>query len=250
MRLQDKVAIITGGCSGIGRASALAFAREGARVAVADIKLEGTEELAAAIHDAGSEVRFIETDVTQEPSVKNMIAETVGAFRRLDAVFNNVGALVGLERPIETWDDDLALLLRSVFWGSAYAVPEMVKTGGGSLVATASVSGYVLGGSALSYSAGKGGVVGLTRALATRYGPEGIRANCICPGWVDTPFHRLDHVPGRRALRDRWVDRTPLGRLGRPEEVANVALFLASDESAFVTGQAIVVDGGHSLSLS
>lgn len=244
-RLADKVAIVTGGGSGIGAASAIRFAEEGARVLVADIRQHKADQTAAAAIDLGAEVATCAVDVADEASVRNMVTTCVEAFGRLDVLFNNAGTLrpgTAEELSVEDWDFVMGVNVRSVFLGAKYAVPEMRQSGGGSIINTASISGLHGDGGAVVYAASKGAVINLTRALSTDFAPIGIRVNAICPGTIETP-------PVRRMMADPAVleannQAHSLGRIGQPEEIANTALWLASDESSFVSGEHIVVDGG------
>ena len=245
MLLQNKVAIVTGAGSGIGAASAARFALEGAAVAVADVRLRKAEEVAAAIRDTGGHAIALEVDVAHADSVQAMVAATVAEYGRLDVLFNNAGTLrpgTAEELSPQDWDFVMAVNVRSVFLGAKYAVPVMRSQGGGSIVNTASISGLHGDGGSVVYAASKAAVINLTRALSTDHAPEGIRVNAICPGTIQTP-------PVKRMMADpvalqRNLDAHALRRLGFPEEIAAAAVWLASDESSFVTGEAIVVDGG------
>ncbi|MBM4258261.1 MAG: glucose 1-dehydrogenase [Deltaproteobacteria bacterium] len=245
-RLKGKVAIITGGGSGIGRASCLLFAREGAKVVVADYVLEGGKETVRQITEAGGEAVFVQADVSKSADVQNMIGATIRNYGRVDVLFNNAGIegpsskLANLKE--EDWDRVIAIDLTSVYLGMKYVIPEMIKQGGGSIISTASVAGMVGFPGSGAYAAAKAGVINLTRLAALEYADKNIRVNCICPGVIETPM--VDRVVGGRP-RERIVRTEPVGRLGRPEEIANAALFLASDESSFATGAPFVIDGGY-----
>ncbi len=245
-RLKNKVAIVTGGGSGIGRASCLLFAREGAKVVVADYVAEGGNETVRQTKAAGGEAVFVQTDVSKSAEVQNMIGATIRNYGRVDILFNNAGIegpstkLANLKE--EDWDRVIAIDLTSVYLGMKYVIPEMVKQGGGVILSTASVAGMVGFQGSGAYAAAKAGVINLTRLAALEYADKNIRVNCICPGVIETPM--VDRVVGGRP-RERIVRTEPMGRLGRPEEIANAALFLASDESSFATGAPFIIDGGY-----
>jgi NAD(P)-dependent dehydrogenase (short-subunit alcohol dehydrogenase family) len=243
--LEDKIAVVTGAGSGIGAASAARFAREGAAVLVADIRGHKAQQTAAEITDGGAVAVAMEVDVSQAQSVQAMIERCIEQFGRIDVLFNNAGTLRpgnAVELDVSDWDLVMAVNVRSVFLGAKYAVPHMQAQGAGSIINTASISGLHGDGGAVVYAASKAAVINLTRALSTDHAAEGIRVNAICPGTIETP-------PVQRMMSDPQVLETNLkahamGRLGQPEEIANAALWLASDESSFVTGEALVVDGG------
>ena len=245
-RLKNKVAIVTGGGSGIGRASCLLFAREGAKVVVADYVAEGGNETARQISAANGQAVFVQTDVSKSTDVKNMIGATIRNYGRVDILFNNAGIegpstkLANLKE--EDWDRVIAIDLTSVYLGIKYVIPEMIKQGGGVILSTASVAGLVGFQGSGAYAAAKAGVINLTRLAALEYADKNIRVNCICPGVIETPM--VDRVMGGRS-REKVVRTEPIGRLGRPEDIANAALFLASDESSFATGAPFIIDGGY-----
>lgn len=264
MKLRDRVAIVTGagsrrqrigggsGGSGLGRAGALAFAREGARVIVSDLSEEGGQETVDLIRQAGGEAAFVRADVSDSDQVRAMVRFAVESYGRLDVLFNNAGIsgpLAGVADVEDAdWDLTMAVNLRGVYLCCKHAIPAMIERTGGSIINMASVGALMGGGPPFigpiaAYNTSKGGVVALTRTIAYAYGHMGIRANAILPGSIDTP---KGDVPPQ--LRQALIDQTPLGRIGQPEEVAKVALFLASDDSSFVTGASIVVDGGYTLS--
>ncbi len=250
MRLKDKVAIVTGSASGIGKAIALAFAREGAIVVGADINVEGGKGTAREIEQSGGVAAFIETDVTEADRIRDLVEETVKRFGKLDIMVNNAGVEV-FQRLADTedemWDGVMAVNLRGVFLGTKHAVPKMLANGGGVIINMASVAGIRGVGGLAAYNASKGGVVILTKNTAMDYGSRGIRANCICPGFIATPMvEAVLSLPGADNMKNTVIDLCPEGRLGRPDEVAGCAVFLASDESSFVNGHALVVDGGMS----
>jgi NAD(P)-dependent dehydrogenase (short-subunit alcohol dehydrogenase family) len=254
MKLKDKVSIVTGAASGIGKATAINFAREGAPVMCADVNAEGAEATARQIADTGGQAASIRANVAKEDDVKEMVAQTVGRWGRLDVLFNNAGIGIGMpvtQMPVEEWDRLMGINLRGVFLGCKHAIPEMLKNGGGSIVSTASDAG--LRGSAFlsAYCASKAGVILLTKSLAVEWGGQGIRINCVCPGVIQTPI--LDPLIAMSqqttgATPDqqwkRMGDMHPIGRVGQPEEVAKAVTFLASNEASFITGIAMPVDGG------
>ncbi len=262
MRLHGKVAIVTGAGgrrqrlggsgSGLGRAGALLFAKEGARVVVSDVSEEGGQETVSLIKAAGGEAAFIRTDISDSNQVKRMIEFAIETYGKLDILFNNAGvsgSLAGAaELTEEDWDTAMAVNLRGVFLCCKYGIVAMIKNGGGSIINMASIGALMGGGPPFvgpicAYNTSKGGVVALTHTVAYAYGHKGIRANAILPGTIDTTKHDL---PPK--LKQALIDQTPLRRVGQAEEIARVALFLASDESSFVTGASIVVDGGYTLS--
>lgn len=246
MRLEGKVALITGAGSGIGRASALLFAREGARLVVADLSERKAAATVELIGDAGGESIAVAVDVRTSDGCAAMVAAAVDRWGRLDILFNNAGTTRPGRAPElseEDWDLVLDTNLKAVWLGCKHAIPEMRKVGGGAIVNTASVEGIVGDRASVAYCASKAGVVNLTRCLAVDHAQENIRANCVCPGVIGTPPVLRWLVPDD-AQQERLGGLHPLGRLGRPDEVAAVALFLASDDSSFVTGAAVPVDGG------
>jgi meso-butanediol dehydrogenase/(S,S)-butanediol dehydrogenase/diacetyl reductase len=246
-KLDAKIAIVTGGGSGIGEATAKLFAAEGARVIIADIDDRAGNRVASEI---GAAAIFHQADVGNPADVENLIKSAVDHFRRLDVLFNNAFAStfgpIG-ETPIDGWQKTLSVTLSGVFYGMRFALPQMVAQGGGVIVNTASISG--LGGDygAGAYNAAKAGVINLTRAAAIEYARKNIRVNAVCPGVIATPAVLNGLIARSRdpqRARRRAEECHPMGRLGRPEEIAKVVLFLASDDASFMTGSAVVVDGG------
>ena len=243
--LKDKVAIVTGGGSGIGRATALLFGREGARVVVADIDLEGAEETVKMVVDEGPEAFSVRADVSDEEDVKRMIEQAVDTHGRLDILFNNagIGATAKVtEASEEHWRKVLGVNLEGAFLGCKYAIPQMIKGGGGSIVNNGSILAEVGFSEATAYSASKHGLVGLTQTIAIDYAAEGIRANVVCPGFIRTPM--VTESLGEEETK-QIAALHPLGRMGESEEVAEAVLFLASDKASFVTGTCLFVDGGY-----
>jgi len=249
MKLQGKVAIVTGAGRGIGRASAIRFALEGAKVTVADVRPDFGEETESLIANAGGEARYVQTNVCKEADVRKLVEDTIARWGRVDILFNNAGySLVKLVEDMTEaeWDDILAVNLKSVFFGVKYVVPIMRRQGGGVILSTASISGLVGQMLTPAYVAAKGALVLLTKSLAMDYGADNIRVNCICPGITDTPALRkhLDTAADPQAFIRERQSRVPIGRFLTPEDIARAALYLVSDDSAGVTGIAHLVDGG------
>jgi meso-butanediol dehydrogenase / (S,S)-butanediol dehydrogenase / diacetyl reductase len=252
MRLDGKVAVITGAAGGQGQAAARLFAEEGARLVVTDIDGEGAEKTAEEIGDAGGEAISLRTDVSREKDVAEMIRAAVDEFGTLDILFNNAGVGYSaadrltmasvVDTPEEDWDAILAINLKGAAMGCKHAIPVMVENESGAIVNNASINALVALSGADAYTAAKGGIVALTRVLAVDWGPSGIRVNCICPGGVDTPM--IAPVIEDEQILDFMRESTPLGRLAHPEETARVALFLASDEASYMNGAIVPVDGG------
>lgn len=248
-RLAGKVAMITGAGSGIGRAMALLFARQGATVAAVDIERHRLDELEQLPAVSPGTIDSFQADVTCASDCATTVADVLDQFQRLDILCNNAGIIRRasvVEVSEEDWDHDLAINLKSVFLWSKQVLPQMIDQGSGTILNTASGWGLTGGSRAATYCASKGAVVQLTRAMAIDHGPQGIRVNCICPGDTDTPLLRDEAVQlGEEAqgFLTQSADR-PLGRIGSPEEIARAALFLVSDDASFVTGATLVVDGG------
>jgi NAD(P)-dependent dehydrogenase (short-subunit alcohol dehydrogenase family) len=249
MRLLDKVALITGGTSGIGEATALLFAREGAKVAIAGRNEKRGHAVTVQIIENGGQAIFLRTDVRKADECRRAVDETITSFGRLDILFNNAGVFypqTTLDCSEEEWDLQIDINLKGTFLMSKFALPAMIQQGSGVIVNNSSGWGIVGGDKAVAYCASKGGVVLLTKAMAIDHGRQGIRVNCICPGDVDTPM--LPEDARMRGLK--WEDylagcaNRPLGRIGTADEIAKAVLFLASDDSSFMTGAALVVDGG------
>jgi NAD(P)-dependent dehydrogenase (short-subunit alcohol dehydrogenase family) len=247
--LHGKIALITGGASGIGRATATLFAREGAAVVIADLNQAGGEAVAQAIDNNGGKALFQGADVTLAADCQRLVQRTLDEFGRLHILFNNAGIICRatlLELSEADWDRVMDVNVKSIFLLSKCVIPVMVRAGGGVIINAASGWGLVGGPRAAAYCASKGAVVLLTKAMAIDHGGDNIRVNCICPGDTDTPMLREEArqlgEPSARFLTE--AARRPLRRVGRPEEIAQAALYLASDAASFVTGTALVVDGG------
>jgi NAD(P)-dependent dehydrogenase (short-subunit alcohol dehydrogenase family) len=248
-RLSNKVAFITGGGTGIGRACALAFAREGARVVVAGRRPGPLEAVVAEIQRSGGEAAAVACDIVDSASVAHAVAVAVRRFEALHILVNNAGALLvaNIEGTTEAeWDRIMAVNLKGTFLVSKAALPELRRAGGGAIVNIASILGLVAMKSRAAYTASKGGVIALTKAMALDHAHENIRVNCICPTIVETELVQslFSSQPDPEAARQSRRDMLPLGRIGQPEDVAQMALYLASDESSFVTGAALPLDGG------
>ena len=271
--LDNKIALITGGAVGIGRAAALVFAREGAKVVVADILAAEGEQTAQLVRQNGGEARFIQCDVTQAGEVAALVQETVKAYGRLDCAFNNAGIegafAATADCAEDNWDRIIAVDLKGVWLCLKYEIQQMLTQGTGSIVNTASVAGVVAERGRPAYAAAKGGVIQLSRTAAVEYAGTGIRINTVCPGGVETPM--IDRALNDMTIegfapnpnRSKWATRFtnwmlhsrpvqkrmmnfmhPIGRMGRPEEIAEAAAWLCSEASSFVTGHSLVVDGG------
>lgn len=246
MRLKDKVAIITGAASGIGKATAKLFAEHGAKIVVADIDSEGSEQTVTEIRDKGNVAIFINTDVTVKSDTQNLVTQTVETFGKLDILFNNAGIAMRLpvaELPEEDWHRCLDVNLNGVFLCAKAAIPAMKKNGSGVIINMSSIYGIVGADVRAAYVASKGAVTNLTRGMALDYAQDNIRVNCICPGFVETPL--VSGVVRTPEEYQKLADKHPMRRLGQPIEIAYGALYLASDESAFVTGIALPIDGGY-----
>jgi NAD(P)-dependent dehydrogenase (short-subunit alcohol dehydrogenase family) len=250
-RLKNKIALITGAASGIGRASALRFAQEGARVVVVDVQDAAGEATATAIRETGGDACFVHADVSQGADAKAMVEAAIARFGRLDILFNNagVGKHIPFDRLTEAeWDRIVDINLRGVFLGCRYGVPALQRAGGGAILNTASQSGLQGHPNNQAYCAAKAGVINFTRSLAKDLARHNIRVNAICPGGTDTPILRGYIPAGESAdyVARMVAPHTPFGRLARPEEIAAAALFLVSDDASFVSGVALPVDGAAS----
>jgi NAD(P)-dependent dehydrogenase (short-subunit alcohol dehydrogenase family) len=246
-QMQDKVALVTGGSAGIGRAAALAFAREGAKVVVADVQVAGGQETVGLIRDAGGEAVFVRTQVASPVEVQALVDQAVQRYGRLDCAFNNAG-IEGTLAPTaecseENWNRTLEINLKGVWLCMKAEIAQMLKQGGGAIVNTASVAGLVGFQNLPAYCASKGGVVQLTRTAALEYAKMGIRINAVCPGVIRTAM--VERVTGGNPQTEaQFVAMEPVGRMGTPEEVAAAVVWLCSDAASFVTGHPMVVDGG------
>jgi 3-oxoacyl-[acyl-carrier protein] reductase len=255
-RLENKVAIITGAAHGQGLAAARIFLAEGAQVAMLDINGDAVSKAAAEI--GSSDVLAVQCDVSDSASVRAAVDQVVERFGRIDVLHNNAGAAFrkgggwdesqdGLTLDIteEIFDKSIAVNLKSVFLMAKYVIPHMIEQGSGSVINVSSLSGAFAGSTSHAYCAAKGGVVGLTRALALGYGPQGVRVNVICPGLVETPL--VEHILSDKAWLANYSQGAPLRRIAQPDDMARVALFLASDDSGYMTGAVIPVDGGMTI---
>lgn len=245
--VKDKVALVTGGGSGIGRASALTFAREGAKVVVSDVVVEAGKETVQLIKNADGEAVFIKTDVAQVSDVEALIAKAVEAYGRLDCAHNNAGIEGNSAKVADydeaDWDRVIAINLTGVWLCMKYEIPQMLQQGSGAIVNTSSVAGLLGFRTGSAYVASKHGVLGLTKTAALEYAKSGIRVNAVCPGAVDTPMmgRITDHRPHRAA---KMAAGEPVGRMGTPQEIAEAVVWLCSDAASFVTGHPMTVDGG------
>ena len=249
MRLQDKVSIITGGASGMGRVAARMFAAEGAQVVVADVTEPAAQSVVDEVTAAGGRAIAVAAAVSTEADAKRMVDTAVEAFGRVDVLYNNAGIMPQadhsvIDTSVEDWDRVMAVNVRGVFLGCKYAIPKMVEQGSGSIINIASFVALIgCSNPQDAYTASKGAVLSLTRSLAVQFAPNGVRSNAICPGPVETPLLMDWLVKDEEAKRIRLA-RNPTGRFGKPEEIVHMAIYLASDESRWTNGAAMVVDGG------
>ncbi len=252
MRLKDKVAIVTGAAAGIGEVSARRFASEGACVVATDRDPDRVARVSSEIRAQGHDCRERVCDVTSSDQCKEVVDWTLDQCERIDVLFNNAGFVhqgTLLEAPEEDWDNALDTNVKSMFWMCKFAIPSMRSRKSGSVINTASVAGFTGVVNRGVYSVSKAAVVGLTKSLAIDLVSDRVRVNCICPATVDTPSlqARIAMAEDPEKAREDFIARQPMGRISRPEEIASLALYLASDESAFMTGQAVVIDGGMKL---
>ncbi len=252
MRLDGKVTIITGGGSGMGRTATELFAREGARVVVADFSEASGEAAAAAVRAAGGQATFVKADVSNEADARGMVQHAVATYGRVDALYNNAGVMPEadhsvIDTDVDTWDKVMAVNVRGVFLGCKYAIPQMLEQGSGSIINIASFVA-ILGCSVPqdAYTASKGAVLALTRSLAVQFAGRGVRSNSISPGPVETPL-LMEWLLADEAAKQLRLARNPSGRFGKPEEIVNVGIYLASDESKWTNGSNFVIDGGISV---
>lgn len=250
MLFENKVALVTGGASGIGRATALAFAREGAKVAVVDIAEDGGRETAKQIADRGGEAIFVHADMLKHDDIRAMVATTVGRFGRLDCAFNNAGHRGGSTNVVDCteqeWDLVLGLNLKAIWLCMKYQIPQLLKAGGGAIVNTSSGLGNFAAPLTASYTSSKHGVVGLTRSAAVDFGPKNIRVNALLPGATDTPMLAPAAQGSNLKLQD-MANRIPLRRLGTSEDQAEAVIWLCSERAAFTNGLSLICDGGLSV---
>ncbi len=247
-RFEGRVALVTGSSSGIGRATALAFAREGASVVVSDVAEDGGQETVRMIEGTGGKALFVKADVTEAKDVERLVDQAVQTYGRLDCAHNNAGIAGPVTQvadyPEEEWNRVIAINLKGVWLCMKYELPQMLKQGGGAIINTASIEGLVAVAGNSAYDASKHGVAGLTKTAAIEYARDNIRVNAVCPGYIDTPMVQeyVQSIPG---LEETTVGLHPIGRIGKPEEIAEAVVWLCSDAASFVTGHTMTVDGGY-----
>jgi NAD(P)-dependent dehydrogenase (short-subunit alcohol dehydrogenase family) len=246
MRLRDKVIIITGGGSGIGRGTAIVCAREGARVMIAGRRLAPLQETVGLIEQEGNQACYSQCDVSKADQVQKLVDETIKAYGKIDVLFNNAGIFVSVGKTIvevteEEWDKVMAVDLKSVFLCSKYVIPHMIRNGQGVIINCSSISGHIGQTKQGAYNAAKGGIEMLTKSMALDFAPNHIRVNAVCPAWVEIDFNS-DDVAARGT---EIAAMHPIGRIGTPEDVAYAVVYLASDEASWITGTSLMVDGGY-----
>jgi NAD(P)-dependent dehydrogenase (short-subunit alcohol dehydrogenase family) len=243
----QKVAIITGGSSGIGRATAVALAKEGVRIAIAARRVEGSEETVRLVKESGSDGIFVKTDVTNENDVKSLVEKTVKTYGRLDYAFNNAGIWEDLtpfvDKTSDTFDRIMNINVKGVWLSMKYEIPQMLKNGGGAIVNTSSVAGVISFPQNSIYVASKHAVLGLTKSAALEYAKSGIRINAVAPGTIETEMTE-SVLDSNAKIKEQLISMHPIGRIGKPEEIANAVVWLLSDKASFVTGHTLLVDGG------
>lgn len=244
-QLEDKVGLVTGSASGIGMATALAFAKDGAKVLVADVDIEGGQQTVRKIREAGGEAIFVMADVTKTLDIEAMVRKAVDMYGRLDCAFNNAG-IVRMGSTVdcteEDWDLTISINLKGIWLCMKYEIPQMLKQGRGAIVNMSSMSGLIASPGYVAYIGSKHGVIGLTKAAALEYAQAGIRVNAVCPGITVTPFTKP--IWSNQEVADSMLRQHPVRRFGKPEEIAEAVVWLCSDAASFVTGAALPVDGG------
>ena len=248
-RLQNKVVIVTGGGSGIGRASALCFSEEGAKVVIGDVSIAGGEQTVRLIKEAGGDAIFVRCDVSVLEDAKAMVEKATDAYGRLNCAFNNAG-IEGVNAPVadypdEVWDKAIGVNLMGVYHCMKYEIAAMLKGGGGSIVNNSSILGMVGFPNASAYVASKHGVLGLTKTAALEYATQNIRVNAVCPGFIETPMLERGGITTQPAVKKYITDLHPMKRMGKPEEIAESVVWLFTDAASFVTGSALMIDGGY-----
>lgn len=247
MEFEGKVALVTGAASGIGESTALLYAKNGAKVVVADVDDKGGQETVGRIKEAGSEAIYVHADVSKPEDCRNLVEKTVAEFGRLDFACNNAG-IGGEQNPvgqlsIEGWDKTIAIDLSGVFYCMRYEIEAMLKNGGGSIVNMASILGQVGFAGAAAYVSAKHGVVGLTRTAALEYSKQGIRVNAVAPAFIQTPM--IEAATADTNVEQALIEAHPIGRLGKPQEIAELVIWLSSDKASFITGSYVEADGGY-----